>query len=287
LPELVLAADNGLLINGTSAASLDVRWAPAGAVPVGLMVQTAAGGGVGGARVRLERLASIPDAGSLVYRRPGTADVARSLHGQVRANGVAGADGSVTLPRVPPGQYRLLVTPADGDGVSALSTETLDVPAGGLAGRTVKMVARVKLRGRLLPAAGAAGTRVQATPRALDPPRPVAVATAAADGSYELEVDPEQIYVVWADPAVGRPFARVQLAAIPAGAAGMMVPDRTLPAGLAFTGAVTGGGAPLSGAVIQVFCDGDTCLDSTLPLAEGVSGTDGAFSLVLPDPGSL
>jgi hypothetical protein len=40
--------------------------------------------------------------------------------------------------------------------------------------------------------------------------------------------------------------------------------------------------------VVQLFCDpqSPSCLDPTLPLAEAVTGPDGAVSLSLPDPGS-
>jgi hypothetical protein len=293
LPELSLPADAGVTVgDGATAGTLDVKWAPVTPVSVGLVVRTA--GGVvpaAGARVRLERSTPMPGAGSFVYTPAGGMPVTRMMPGSVRLNGQVGADGAVSFPRVPPGSYRLLVTPADTDQASALTAAPLEVPASGVSGQTVRLAARVKLRGRLLPSPGSADARVYATPSDVDPPRPVASAVVGADGSYQLDVDPERRYVVWVDPGLGKPFARAQLARVDAGPDGAMVPDRNLPKALPFTGTVMGeaGGAKIGGAVIQIFCDvaAASCLDPGVTLGEGVSDRNGGFTLSLPDPGSF
>jgi hypothetical protein len=292
LPELSLPADSGLTItDGPSAGALELKWAPINPAPVSLVIRTAGGvAPAAGARVRLERATPMAGAGTLVYTPDGAAPITRSIAGSVRLTGQVGADGGVSFLRVPPGSYRLLVTPADTDHASALTAVPLEVSAAGVNGQVVRLSARVKLRGRLLPAPGSADTRIYATPRDLDPPRPVAVATVAADGSYQLEVDPQRAYLVWADPGLGKPFARTQLAVVPS-ADGAVVPDRTLPRALAFSGVLAGEapGMTIGGAVIQIFCDvaAASCLDPTITLGEGLSDGRGAFSLSLPDPGSF
>jgi len=149
----------------------------------------------------------------------------------------------------------------------------------------------VKLRGKLLPSPGSADTRVYATPRDVDPPRPAASAIVGADGSYQLDVDPQRSYVVWADPGLGKPFARAQLASVDAGPDGAVVPDRALPKALPFSGTLMGeaAGTKIGGAVIQIFCDvaAASCLDPTITLGEGVSDRNGGFTVSLPDPGSF
>jgi hypothetical protein len=216
--------------------------------------------------------------------------VTRTLEGLAHASGQAAADGTVRLPPLPAGRYRVTVIPADGDETSALVGTTVDVGAGAPA--AVQLGARVHLRGTLEPAAMVTGTRLYATPRAVDPPRPVATALVGGDGSYDLAVDPGREYVVWADPPAGRAFARSLLAAVSSGTAGAEIPTRTLPRSLPFTSLVSGdglqgGGVP--GVVLQAFCDAasPSCLDPTLPLAETVTGQGGRFTIALPDPGSF
>ena len=293
LPELTLPADTGLTISdGAAVGTVDLKWAAASPVAVGLVVRTADGAAAAtGARVRLEGGDSIPVAGTLIYTPPSGAPITRSVPGYVRVNGQVAADGSTSLPRVPPGSYRLVITPADGDRLSGLTTIPLEVPAAGVSGQAVRLAARVKLRGRLLPAQTAAGVRVYAAPKEQDPPRPVASATVAADGSYQVDVDPARSYVVWVDPGLDKNLARSQLAIVDAGAAGADVPDRNLTKALRFSGFLRAeaAGTPIANGVIQVFCDVATasCLDPTIPLSEGVSDSKGGFLLSLPDPGSF
>jgi hypothetical protein len=289
LPELTLTPENGLNIGAVaSAGTMEVKWAAVTPVSVGLIVQDAQKQMVAGVRVRLDRVAPLAAAATLTYRPPAGAPVTRSIPGYVRLTAQAGLDGTATVPAVLPGAYRLTIVPADGDGSSALTELDLDVPAGGIASRTVALATRVPLRGKLPTAA--AGAQVYATPRDTDPPRPVAVATVSTGGSYQLDVDPRRSYLVWADPARGGAFARAQLATVAAGATGAAVPDRPLPKALPFTGRVTDDtGMPIGFAVIQVFCDqaSTSCFDPTLPLGEGITDGQGSFGLTLPDPGSF
>jgi hypothetical protein len=293
LPELSLSADAGITVaDVASAGTVEVKWAPASPVAVSLLVRAADGvNAAAGARASLERTTSMAGAGSLVFTPPGGAPATHMMSGSVRLNGQAGTDGSVSFPRVPPGSYHLVVTPADTDRASALTAALLQVPASGVSGQPLRLSAKVKLRGTLLPTPASTGARVYATPREPDPPRPVASATVAVDGSYELDVDPQRSYVVWTDPAAGSTLARSQLAIVDAGAGDVLVPDRTVPRALSFKGTLVGeaAGSKIAGAVIQIFCDvaAASCLDPTITLGEGVSDRNGGFTLSLPDPGSF
>jgi hypothetical protein len=292
LPELTLPVESGLDVpDAPSLGSLEVRWAAVTPAPISLVVNAASGSTMAvGARVRLERVEAMTGAGTLVHRSPGGDPVMRSVTGQVRVSAQVGSNGSVALPPVPPGNYRLQISPADGDPSSALTTVPLDVPAQGVSGRVVRLAAKVKLRGTLTPSLAAANGRVYAQPVEADPPRPLASAIVGAGGEYGIDVDPDRIYLVWFDPEMGKPFARFQLARVQAAAGGADVGQRMLPRALAFTGMVGGnGGEPVSGAVLQVFCEvsSPSCLDSNLPLAEGVTDGVGRFQVGLPDPGTL
>jgi hypothetical protein len=222
---------------------------------------------------------------------PSGAAVMRALAGYAHAAGQADARGAVALPALPTGRYRVTTIPADGDDSSALTVTILDLGPAGATAVPVRLLAKVPLRGSLQPANMTAGALVHASPRALDPPRPVAVATVGPDGTYLLAVDPGREYVVWADPPANRALARALLASVSSGVTGAEVPARSLPRALPFSGTVNGaqsqGGVPA--VVIQAFCDAasPSCLDPTLPLAETVSGPRGDFTLALPDPGSL
>jgi hypothetical protein len=292
LPELDLAPENGLaVVDGQSAGAVEVKWAPVTPAPVGLVVRTADNQLAGGARLRLELLTPIAAAGTLIHHAANGATVMHTVPGYVRVSAQVASDGSIKFPAVPPGQYRLMMTPADTDRLSALTSVTLDVPGAGLAARAVRLAMKVKLNGNLLPAGETQGTRVFASPQDADPPRPVASTTVSAAGTYQLDVDPGRSYVVWADPGLGKPLARAQLVKISSGASGAQVPDRTLPKALAFSGKLTGGnaGAAVPNAVIQLFCDvaAATCLDPEIALGEGVSDRNGNFALTLPDPAGL
>jgi hypothetical protein len=293
LPELVLASDSGLtILEAASAGTADIAWAPVVTAAVSLAVSAPDGvRPAAGARVRLERDASLPGAGTLVLQPPSGAVVMRALVGYARAAGQADARGAVALPALPTGRYRVTMIPADGDNSGALTATTLDLGAAGATAAPMRLSAKVLLRGMLQPASEAAGTLVHASPRALDPPRPVATAMVGPDGMYQLAVDPGREYVVWADPPANRALARALLASVSSGVTGAEVPARALPRALPFTGTVSGaqsqGGVPA--VVIQAFCDAvsPSCLDPTLPIAETVSGPRGDFTLALPDPGSL
>jgi hypothetical protein len=292
LPELVVPPEAGLTVpDAASAGAAELRWAAVSSAPVSLSVSGPDGVRPAAfARVRLERDAPLAAAGTLVLRPPSGAAVMRALEGHAHAAGQADASGMVTLPALPTGRYRVTLIPADGDDAAALTAATLDLGPGGVAAAPLRLATKVRLRGSLQPAA-AAGTRVYATPRSVDPPRPVASATAGAGGAYELAVDPGRDYVVWVDPPPGSGLARALLALVPSGSGGADVPARTLPRALAFTATVNGDRlqAGVPAVVIQAFCDAasPTCLDPTLPLAETVSTQGGQFTLPLPDPGSL
>jgi hypothetical protein len=292
LPELSLGPDPGLPIpEAASAGSAEIRWATAASAPLSLVVRGPDGVlPAAGARVRVEHEGVLPAAATLTLRPAAGPAVTRALDGLAHAAGEAGADGAVSLPALPTGRYRVTVVPADGSE-GALTSATVELGPGGATAVPIRLAAKVVLRGTLSPGDATAGTRVYATPRAIDPPRPVAMAIADQGGAYQLAVDPGREYLVWADPPAGRGLARTLLAAVSSGPSGAEVPARTLPRALAFTSTVSGdrNQGPLPGVVIQAFCEAasPSCLDPTLPLAEAVSGPGGQFTLTLPDPGSF
>ena len=111
--------------------------------------------------------------------------------------------------------------------------------------------------------------------------------TTAQDGRYELLLDPGRSYRLWAQPTPAQPLGRAVLGSVTAGAADGSLPDRTVPRGLVFDAHVTGPAGPIGGALIQVFCLGAaSCLDPTLSVADTISAADGAFQVMLPDPGA-
>jgi hypothetical protein len=152
----------------------------------------------------------------------------------------------------------------------------------------------VAVAGRLLPAALGGGATVIAVDPTADPARALPTAIADAGGAYRLILDPGRSYRLFVEPAPGRALARIALGPVTADA-DVTLPDRRLPAGVAITGtvAIRVEGTAVAGALVQAFCMGasadckapaTTGTDGLRPVAEAVSGPDGAYRLVVPDP---
>jgi hypothetical protein len=92
----------------------------------------------------------------------------------------------------------------------------------------------------------------------------------AAGASYDLR---------FVDPA-GRaaPLIRTNIASSAVGATNILR-ARTRVGAL-----VTDGTQPIRGALVQVLCASCTGVERTRPIAEGLTGIDGRFSLAVPDP---
>ena len=96
-------------------------------------------------------------------------------------------------------------------------------------------------------------------------------------------------YVIYARPAPGLPFSPTFLGL------GPLMPNpfllrKQLPSAMSLEGRVVSDSRPagIGGTVVQVYCDPSEpdCLDSFLPMAEGITDGSGAFKMGLPDPKS-
>jgi hypothetical protein len=288
LPELTLGLEpgSGLAIpDAASAGSADIAWAPLATAPATLTVVSADGRPAVGARLSVQRRDPLASAGTLTLRPGAGPAVSMPLQGWAHADGVVAADGTVTLAPLPAGSYQVTLVPGDADVASGLTSLPLDLTPGSRVSAPLALAARVTLHGQV---SAPAGTRIYAVARAATPARAPVSAVIAADGSFSLAVDPGRDHLVWADPPAGKGAARAQLAIVKAGTT--EVPMRALPRALAFPARVSASEtrAGVAAVVVQLFCDpqSPSCLDPTLPLAEAVTGPDGAVSLLLPDPGS-
>jgi hypothetical protein len=96
-------------------------------------------------------------------------------------------------------------------------------------------------------------------------------------------LSPGRTYELIAEPPGGKRWQRVALARAAMASSGATW-SHSLPGALSWSGSVTGAGRAVAGAVVQVFCVAPpaSCVDSTIPLAEGVSRADGTIALTLP-----
>jgi hypothetical protein len=181
--------------------------------------------------------------------------------------------------------------PADVGGAVTTSSLTLAAGTGPLA-QTVRLGRKIDVRGRLVPANLGAGATVVAVDPTADSSRPLPTALADADGAYRLSLDPGRGYRLFVEPVPARGLARIPLGAV-AGDTDVPSTDHRIPPGVSITGVASVAGRPVAGALVQAYCvDGSPdCKDPTtkttenlLPTAEAVTGADGTFRLVVPDP---
>ncbi|MCG8419891.1 MAG: hypothetical protein MJE77_18315, partial [Proteobacteria bacterium] len=107
------------------------------------------------------------------------------------------------------------------------------------------------------------------------------------DGSFSLSLAANADYKVhFVSRDRGHAQTRLALLTNPPGETQTLAPV-TLPAAVLLTGTVTLSSPPLParGAHVMLLCHQCSEPQASIPIAEAVAGTDGAFTLVIPDPG--
>ena len=292
LPEAHIREDAGLTISPPSAGptTVDFAWRAIATSTLELTVRSPSDGPVGApVRVRLESVAdTLPDVGTLTLN--GGAPMTAS--GLVRAEVVSNAAGVATFPNLPRAPYRAVITPAD--DLSAITAVTIDL-AGATTpsvARTARLLRKVTLSGRLVPATLGVGATVVALDAGIDAAGTSASSAVASDGRYNLALSPGRTYRVFVEPQPVRGLPRVALGTFTAPMADASNGDSRLPTGVPLVGTVTGSdGRPVLGALVQVYClrASEECLNPALtnadvvrPVSESVTDGDGAYRLVVP-----
>jgi hypothetical protein len=104
-----------------------------------------------------------------------------------------------------------------------------------------------------------------------------------------LLVDPGRSYELVIQPAAGKSVARTIVAPTAVSTADVSIGAVTLAHGRSVPVMVQGnGGNAVDRAFVQIFCQASsaTCVDPAMPLAEGVTTSDGRLDVVLPDTSS-
>jgi hypothetical protein len=277
----------GAITVGDTPLALTFSWRALPLVTLDLNVRAVGDTGPApGVLVRLQA-DSIPGAGTMTI-----GGSALTAAGVVQAEATTGATGTATF-TVPAASYQVMLTPPDGAGAVTLAPLDLRAATGRVA-RPLTVARKLDVAGRLIPASlGGGATVVAIDPSAgADPARPVPTGLADSAGVYRLAVDPGHPYRLFVEPAPARGLARIPLGPI-AGDRGVPMSDHRVPGAVAITGVTTIEGTPVAGALVQVYCLGASpdCKDPSTPsterlrpIAEAVSGGDGSFRLVIPDP---
>jgi hypothetical protein len=263
-----------------AALTLNVR-APDGTSPVAL------------ARVQVTAAAAAPaSVGTLVVGIASGAPVSLPARGAADGEVLTSATGAAVFPSLPVGAYNVTIFPPDSSSSlsssrPAITTTTVTLASGGLT-RNVTLTTKVALNGKLNPVPLTLDTLITA---AVDPsaasPGTVATALVAADGSYQLLVDPGRSYQLLAEPAFGVALGRALLTKVIPLSGTTTLPAQTLPVVHSVHGtvSVTPDRVWMPGALIQAFCSTASAkCDPTFPLAEAITASDGSFDLLLPDP---
>ncbi|MES1172093.1 MAG: carboxypeptidase-like regulatory domain-containing protein [Bacteroidota bacterium] len=286
--ELAVAAAPGVTIANTPT-TMSLRLAALPTARVGLTV-TGAGAG---AKALIEGLAPVAGAAMVEIAGGGTTTM-RAATMRVRASLTLGTNGAAQTGALPRGHYRATVFAASAAPTAATVTTLADIDAtAGDANGAMTMAQPVAITGTLQPGSSTRFARVLAidddAPLALAPDAVTPFLTEADDtGGFLLRVNPSRLYRLIVEPPPGGAFARVMLPSVPVSGAPVVVPAHALPAALLYGGRVLGPHLePIAGTLVSAFCVAGSpgCVDSTRPIAEGVTGGDGAFRLTLPDPG--
>ncbi|MCW5807890.1 MAG: hypothetical protein KIT31_36390 [Deltaproteobacteria bacterium] len=197
--------------------------------------------------------------------------------GEVRAEALADASGALPQLHAPAAPLSAVIAAIPGDLALTAVNLTSGVPA------SISAAAMVPVSTEARNAAGPlAGVTLDAIPTgdfALAG-TPAVRATSSASGTITLNLAAGATYDLrFLDPG-GRaaPLVRTNVTTTTVGATNL------LPAHTRVRGLVTDGTQPLRGALVQVLCATCTGLDRTRPLAEGLTGVDGRFTLAVPNP---
>jgi hypothetical protein len=227
---------------------------------------------------------ALPNAAvSIVGTIPSSATVSTggapvSATGELRASAIADAAGVLPQLLAPGAQLSAVITPAPGDVALTSVNLTNTVPTTITAAAMLSVVtatqfpANTALAGVALDAVPAGDLALAGVPtvRATSNASGQISLSLAAGASYDLRfIDPQ-----------GRaaPLVRTNIAASSVGAVNVLK-ARTRVSAL-----VSNGSQPIRGALVQVLCGSCTGLERSRPIAEGVTGIDGRFTLAVPDP---
>ena len=295
LPQLDLPASQGLELPAGSGA-IDVRYlASLSSRQVAPAVRMA-DGSTAAAGSRVTWIARpIAGAGTITI-----GSTSRPATGVVRRTAAVDAGGDMAATLLPDAVYDAVVEPPAGAtrATDAASVTEVDLTAG--APGPLALAAPARLRGQVVAPPGRgdeggapsplAGVRVQATPRAgalLGAPSAGAAAVTDGEGRFTLAVAAGGAYELTADGSALRE-GRIRLhVTAPAPGAAQDLDVLELPRVLRAIGVVemAGGGNPLPGTHLQLFCYACGPQDSAVPVAETVTDDAGRFVLIAPDPG--
>jgi hypothetical protein len=221
---------------------------------------------------------------SVVAELPNIADVTAGATlpagGEVRATATTNASGALPSLRVPAAPLSAVVVPAPGDlAVTALDLTTA-IPASISALPMVAVTTRTRdprttppplISGVTLDAIPLGALQLSGAPtiRVTSDAAGTISTSFAAGGQYELR---------FSDPA-----GRGALLTVPSVTASTIAPSHTLRKATTVT-AVVKGSSSIKNASVQILCSSCTGLERSRPIAEGVTGIDGRFSLAVPDP---
>jgi hypothetical protein len=291
LPRATVGMDGGAgIVLGPGVASLDLAMTWDAIATASLAIDVLAPDGttpIAGARVRVTSQGAVAPVGMLVASPAGGTSVSLPASGSTDVEVASDATGTATFPPLPIGGYDVTIIPPAAASPAAITSTSLTLARGGLA-PSVTLARKVLLTGMLLPASDSAGALVTAVDRSVTAAGAVTSTTVAADGSYTLSVDPGRGYELLVEPAAGVLRGRTVLTILSSNGTTVVSP-RTLPVGHLVGGRVTAAGNAVAGALIQVFCQSisSQCLDPTFSLTDAISGADGTFNLLLPEPPPL
>ena len=200
---------------------------------------------VPGARVRLDAdPTSLGNMGVVGSFRLPPDDREVPAVGALRVEATTGATGAASFARLPVGRYRALVAPPAEMTDAATTVATVEVRAA-MAPATVTLARPVKLTGRLLPAALAAGLKLLAIEADGPNPGEALAATVDVTGQFTLPVAPGRSYRLQIEPAQDRKLPRLFLGPHTAGVADSFYGELTLSEGVPFVGRLTTGTVPV------------------------------------------
>jgi len=281
--------------DGGSLAGVNFTWATLSTTTLTLQVflsdgSTSAGSGV---TVRLQSQdGALPNAGTLTVAGVSSG----AISGSVRLDGTTDANGSVVFSNVPKVAYVATLVPPS--GLANAGITTANIALAGTAASTARSVSlgqKVQLSGRLLPADATNGARLVATDTGTDVVSSIISTLVASDGSYQFSADPGRTYRFSVEPVAGKNLpTRIAIYGVTTTNQDTQLADRTLPSGLRVSGVVNFGGQPVSGAMVQAYCEQSSiagCVDPNnpyaslpLPLIEFATLPDGSYSFYLLDP---
>jgi len=280
--------------NGTSLAGVNFTWNAIGSTTLTLRVflsdgSTSAGPGV---TVRLQSQdGAFANAGSLTVAGISTS----ATSGTLRQDGTTDASGSVVFSNIPKIAYTATLVPPSGLAGAAITTTTISLSGTtATTTRSVSLARKVQISGHVLPAAAASGAQLVVTDTGTDVIGNVISTVVASDGSYQFLADPGRTYSFLVQPVAGQNLpTRIPIYGVTTTTQDTQL-DRTLPSGLLVSGVVSFGGQPVSGAMVQAYCEQSGvlgCVDPNnpyaalpLPLIEFATLPDGSYSFYLLDP---